>query len=440
MGVSSASIPALRVAIAGLGTVGAGTLGILQRTQNTLQARANREIKVVAVSARDAAKSRALNLDGIDFTSDALSLALRDDIDVVIELIGGENGIAYDLVKAALKNGKHVVTANKALMAHHGLALAKWAEASGVMLAFEAAVAGGIPIISALRTGLSANHITDITGILNGTCNYILSRMYHENLDQSVVMEQAAKLGWLEANPALDIDGIDAAHKLALLASLAFGTQLDFNGVKAHGIRDITLQDMHYAGDFGYRIKLLAQANYHEGKLSQQVYPALVKKSHQLANIEGACNAIMLQGDAVGSVMLQGQGAGAGPTGSAVVADIIAIARGDQFSPFTVKATDLSPAKPADLLQQQSAFYLRLSLQDMSGALAEVTRVLDAHHISVRMMHQDDVANNAVAQVAVLTHQTSAHAAHEAFASLAKLPYCSAKPIMMRVLEPDEST
>lgn len=428
-------MPVLRLAIAGLGTVGAGTINIVQREKKLLQARTGRDIQIVAASVRDLKKSRDCDVSNIALTTDSLSLAMRDDVDVVIELIGGETGIAYQLVKAALENGKHVVTANKALIAHHGMELAALAEHKGVNLAFEAAVAAGVPILSALRTGIAANRIHKISGILNGTCNYILSRMYHENIEMDVVMQEAAANGWLEADPSLDVDGIDAAHKLTILAALSFGTAPHFDAIAIEGIRKITLADVRYANQFGYRIKLIGEASYSKAHgLYQAVYPALVPKSLPLAAVENSFNAIVAEGNALGPVLLQGKGAGGGPTGSAVVSDIITIARGDKFAPFTTQTRALKQPKIHDINKVTAPFYLRLSIADKPGVLAEVTRILGENAISVRVIDQHEITADGAAQVVVLTHETPVGAMKEAFASLAKLPYCKARPVMMPML------
>lgn len=423
----------LRIAIAGLGTVGVGTANILQKHAAMIADRAGRPITISAVSMRDTKKKRDLDLQDIDIVADAASLATRSDVDVVVELIGGHEGPARHTVEAALAAGKHVVSANKALIAHHGVALARLAEVHGVTLAFEAAVAGGIPIIAALRSGLAANSVQKVSGILNGTCNYILSRMYHEKLQSEVVMEEAARLGYLEADPSLDLDGIDAAHKIAILASLAFGTQVNLNAVKAEGIRAITLRDISYADEFGYRVKLLGVAEYNEHGLSQSVHPALVAKGSPLASVDSSFNAVQIEGDAVGSVMFEGRGAGAGPTGSAVVADIIAIARGDRYPAFTVPSARLQQAPVADASTQRACYYLRLSLKDEPGVLAEFTRVFADKKISVRAITQREIAEDGSAQVVVLTHLTNAGAMRDAFKEIAALTCCTAAPVMMRM-------
>ena len=423
----------LRIGIAGLGTVGAGTLSILQKNAALIAARAGRSISVTAVSMRDAKKKRDVTLDGIRIESDARALARAADVDVVVEMIGGDEGIAKELVTAALENKKHVVTANKALIAKHGFALAQLAEKNNVVLAFEPAVAGGIPIIGALRGGLSANKILRIAGILNGTCNYILTTMEKEKRDFAEVLADAQKLGYAEADPSFDVDGIDAAHKVSILASLAFGTKPDFAAVHIEGIRRISLADIDYAASFGYRIKLLGIATMEDGKLLQRVNPCLVPVNSPLGVIDGPCNAVQVEGDAVGRVVFEGRGAGGGPTGSAVVADIIAIARGDTFPAFTVKAADLAAAKTASLDAHQGCYYLRLSLKDEPGVLAEFTRAFAAEAISVHSITQRAIAQDHSAQVIVITHTTNEAAVARAAKRIAELPIAVAAPVVLRI-------
>lgn len=423
----------LRIGIAGLGTVGAGTLNILQHNAELIAARTGREVVVTAVSIRDAAKKRDLNLEGIRIEADARALGTAEDVDVVVEMIGGHEGIAHQLVTTALKHGKHVVTANKALIAHEGYHLAQLAEKHNVVLAFEAAVAGGIPIIAALRSGLAANKIKRVAGILNGTCNYILTTMQHEQREFSKVLTDAQQLGYAEADPSFDIDGIDTAHKVSILASLAFGTAPDFSAVHIEGIRRISLADIDYAASFGYRIKLLGIATLEDGKLLQRVHPCLVPTNAPLGVIDGPFNAVQVEGDAVGRVVFEGRGAGGGPTGSSVVADIMAIARGDRYPAFTVAPKDLTHAKSAPLEAHTGCYYLRLSLKDEPGVLAEFTRAFAAESISVHSITQRAIAEDASAQVIVITHQTNEAAVARAAARIASLPISVAAPVVLRI-------
>lgn len=423
----------LRIAIAGLGTVGAGTLSILQENAALIAARTGRNISVVAVSMRDPKKQRDAKLDGIRIEADARVLAAANDVDVVVETIGGSEGIAREVVEAALKNKKHVVTANKALIAHHGLALAQLAEENNVVLALEAAVAGGIPIIGALRSGLAANKILRLAGILNGTCNYILTTMEKEKRDFADVLADAQKLGYAEADPSFDIDGTDTAHKVAILASLAFGTAPDVAAMHIEGIRRISLADIDYAATFGYRIKLLGIATMENGKLLQRVHPCLVPTSSPLGVIDGPFNAVQVEGDAVGRVVFEGRGAGGGPTGSAIVADIIAIARGDTYPAFTVASKQLQQLPAASLDAHTGCYYLRLSLKDEPGVLAEFTRAFAAEKISVHSITQRAVASDHSAQVIVITHETNEAAVARAAKTIAALPVSVVPPVVLRI-------
>lgn len=424
-------ITTLRIGIAGLGTVGQGTIQILRENAALLTARCGKKLEIVAASARDTHKKRLVPLDGIRIETDAMALASASDIDIVVELIGGHEGIAKQLVETAIANGKHVVTANKALIAHHGLALAKAAESKGVVLAFEAAVAGGIPIIAGLRQGLSANRITRVAGILNGTCNFMLTTMANAKRDYDDVFAEANALGYLEADPALDIDGIDAAHKVSILAALAFGTAPDFANVKAEGIRRITLLDLETAAFFGYAIKLLGLAQFEHGELTQRVQPCLVPFNSPLAAVNGSFNAVQVEGDAVGRVVFEGRGAGGGPTGSAVVSDIVSIARGDTFPPFTVPSSELKTATPATT-PHTGRYYLRLSLKDEPGVLAEFTRAFAEADISVHSITQRGMAGNS-AQVIVITHETDEASVARAAEAITNLPVSVAAPVVLRI-------
>ncbi len=318
----------LSVAVAGLGTVGAGVLAVLRDNADIVTARAGRPIAVTAVSARDRTRDRGIDVGGLRWYDDPVALAADPGVDVVVEVIGGSEGPARQLVEAALEAGKPVVTANKALLAVHGAELAAIAERAGVALAFEAAVAGGIPAIKAVREGLAANRIGRIAGILNGTCNYILTVMRERGREFSEVLADAQKLGYAEADPSFDVDGIDAAHKLAILAALAFGRPVAFDAVHVEGIRRVSALDIAFAGELGYRIKLLGIARRTEHGIEARVHPCMVPQASPIARVDGVFNAVVAEGDFVGRVMLEGRGAGAGPTASAVVADLIDIARG----------------------------------------------------------------------------------------------------------------
>lgn len=423
----------LRIGIAGLGTVGAGALSILQKNASLIEARIGRPLVVTAVSMRDGTKNRGVELANIRVETDARQIAKAQDVDVVIEAIGGSEGVAKELVEVALAHGKHVVTANKALIAHHGFALAQLAEKHNAVLACEAAVAGGIPIIGALRSGLAANNILRVAGILNGTCNYILTTMEREKRDFADVLAEAQKLGYAEADPSFDIDGMDTAHKVAILASLAFGTVPEVKNIHLEGIRRITLTDIEYAATFGYRIKLLGIATIENGKLLQRVHPCLVPIASPLAVIDGPFNAVQIEGDAVGRVVFEGRGAGGGPTGSAIVADIIAIARGDRYAAFTVATKDLQTLAPATLDAHTGCYYLRLSLKDEPGVLAELTRAFAAEKISVHSITQRAIAADHSAQIIVITHETNEAAIARAASTIANLPISTAAPVVLRI-------
>ncbi|HSR55150.1 MAG TPA: homoserine dehydrogenase, partial [Alphaproteobacteria bacterium] len=375
--------PPLNIAVAGLGTVGAGTVRLLQEHKDLLAKRTGREIAIKAVSARDRKRDRGIDLTGVDWQEDALALADRSDIDAVVELIGGSDGIARDLVTRSLEAGRHVITANKALLAHHGTELARIAEDNDVTLRFEAAVAGGIPIVKALREGLAANRIERIYGILNGTCNYILTTMRERGLDFEAVLAQAQDLGYAEADPGFDIDGVDAAHKLAILTALAFGSEIDFDAVHIEGIRRVTGDDIRYADELGYRIKLLGIARRTDGGIEQRVHPCLVEKSTPIASVEDVYNAVVADGDFVETTVYQGKGAGAGPTSSAVVADLMDAARGDCMPTFTIPAAGLSPANPARLDERVGCFYICMTVRDEPGVMADITAIFRDEHISL---------------------------------------------------------
>ncbi len=422
----------LRIAIAGLGTVGAATAQILRDNAAIIAARCGRSIEIVAASVRDPGKKRAVTLDGIRLEADALAL-VAPDVDVVVELIGGQEGIARALVERALDAGKHVVTANKALIAHHGAALAARAEQQQTTLAFEAAVAGGIPIIAAMRGGLAANRIQRVAGILNGTCNYILTTMERERRDFAEVLADAQKLGYAEAEPSFDIDGTDTAHKLAILASLAFGVAPDIAAVHCEGIRRLSLTDIDYAASFGYRIKLLGLATLEDGALLQRVHPCLVPIAAPLAAVDGAFNAVQVDGDAVGRVVIEGAGAGGAATASAVISDLMAIAREDRYAPFTLAASQLQTVPPAALAVHQGCYYLRLTVKDAPGALADIAHAFAAQHVSVHSITQRTTEADRGAQVIVITHATNEAAIAHAVQHIAALPISLAAPVVLRI-------
>ena len=424
---------ALRVGVAGLGTVGAATVQLLAGQNAMLAARAGRPIEVTAVSARDRRKNRGADLSQMTWCDDARELAALDDVDVVVELIGGADGIARDLVEAALAAGKHVVTANKALLAHHGTALAARAEAAERVLAYEAAVAGGIPIIKAQRDGLAANRVLRLHGILNGTCNYILTVMRETGRDFHDVLEEAQRLGYAEADPAFDVDGIDAAHKLAILASLAFGRAVDFDNVHVEGIRHISPIDLAYAEELGYRIKLLGIAEDGADGVTQRVHPSMVAKTSPIAQVDGVFNAVAVEGDAVGATLFQGRGAGAGPTASAVVADLVDIATGRGAPVFGVPASALLAAQPAPMDRHRSAYYVRLMVTDRPGVLAEITAVFRDHHVSLEAVVQRARDPHGPVPLVFTTQETEEAAMAQSLARIAGFDFSLEPPRMIRI-------
>lgn len=422
----------LRIGIAGLGTVGSGTLAILQQHQQLLSQRAGRPLQVCAVSARSKSKQRE-NTNGLRWVDNAVSLASDPEIDVVVELIGGSEGPARELVETALKNGKSVVTANKALIAHHGIALAQLAEKTGAVLAFEAAVAGGIPIIKALRDGLAANNFRRIIGILNGTCNYILTQMEETRASFESVLKDAQALGYAEAEPSFDVDGIDTAHKLAILTSLAFGCAPAIDKIYMEGIRRITLQDMEFARQLGYTIKLLGIASQTAHGIEQRVHPCMVPSDSPLGTVPGVFNAIMAEGDAVGKIMFEGRGAGAGPTASSVVADIMDIARGVKYKPFTLPVAALQSLPFCGMDSLRCSYYLRLNVIDRPGVLAEITTLFKNEQISLRSFVQHSYAPDEPVNLVITTHETSETAMLKALAAIGKLESVKEKPYMIRI-------
>ena len=424
---------ALKLGIAGLGTVGVGVIKIVQEHAAMLEFRAGQEIVITAVSARSKTKNRDVDLSGYAWEDDPVVLAKRDDVDVVLELIGGDSGPAKATVEAAIAAGKQVVTANKAMLALYGQELAEAAEAAGVNLRFEAAVAGGIPIIKAITESLAANKITRVMGVMNGTCNYILTRMESANLPYATVFEEANQLGYLEADPNLDVGGIDAAHKLVLLSSIAFGTQVNFAGAELEGIGQITIEDIDHARDMGFRIKLLGVTQLTEAGLEQSMRPSLVPATSPLAQLEGGTNMVVVEGDAVGQIVLRGAGAGEGPTASAVMGDVMDIARGFKLPVFGQPAKMLKPAKPAKT-SNQSAFCLRLNLKDVPGVMAQVSTALAEAGVSIDRMRQfshDDKS----APVMIVTHPTERAVVETAFEAIENLNVTTQTPLMLSIVD-----
>ncbi|ARE41522.1 Homoserine dehydrogenase [Rhodovulum sp. P5] len=421
----------LRLGIAGLGTVGAGVVKIIQSRANLLAQRSGRPLTITAVSARTRDKDRGVSLDAYDWEDDPVALAQRDDIDVFVELMGGSDGPAKAATEAAIAAGKDVVTANKAMLAIHGQALAEAAEAAGHVIRFEAAVAGGIPVVKALTEGLAGNQITRIMGVMNGTCNYILTRMEGEGLPYETVFNEANALGYLEADPTLDVGGIDAGHKLALLASIAYGTKVNFAAMDLEGIERISIDDIRQAADMGFRIKLLGVAQMTGRGLECRMTPCLVPAASPLGQLEGPTNMVVLEGDAVGQIVLRGAGAGEGPTASAVMSDVIDIARGIRVSTFGQPATALETARPARA-SAAAPYYLRMELEDRPGALAKVATVLGESGISIDRMRQYR-HDSPSAPVLIVTHKTTRDALDHARAGFADTGVVAKDPVMIRI-------
>ncbi|WP_298494714.1 homoserine dehydrogenase [uncultured Maritimibacter sp.] len=424
-------IAPLRLGIAGLGTVGVGVVKIVRKHAKLIEKRTGRPVQIVAVAARNRAKERGVDLTRYDWEDDPVTLATRDDVDVYVELIGGSDGPAKASVEAAIAAGKHVVTANKALLAHHGQAIAEAAEAAGIVLRFEAAVAGGIPVIKALTEGLAGNEITRVMGVMNGTCNYILTRMQATRQGYEALFDEAAKLGYLEADPQLDVGGIDAGHKLSLLSSIAFGTQVNFDAVELEGITRITLEDIEQAADMGYRIKLLGVAQTTGRGLEQRMSPCLVPSNSPLGQLEGGTNMVVIEGDMVGQIVMRGAGAGEGPTASAVMGDVMDIARGITISTFGKPATALTPAVPAKAAVP-AAFYLRMTLDDKPGALAKVAAVLGDAGVSINRMRQYG-HDETVAPVIIVTHKCSREAVDRALSGIGATGVVKGEPVAIRI-------
>ena len=425
----------LRVALAGLGTVGGGVIRLLDANRDLITRRAGRPIEIVAVSARDRSKDRGVDLSRFAWVDDTRELAAHDGADVVVELIGGSDGPALTLARATLAAGKGFVTANKAMLAHHGLELAQAAEDARVPLKFEAAVAGGSPVIKGLREGAAANAIGRVYGILNGTCNFILSKMEAEGRDFAEVLAEAQALGYAEADPSFDIDGVDAAHKLSILASIAFGTRPAFADVSATGVRHVIAADIAEAAALGYKVRLVGVAEEGAGGLFQRVHPHLVPIDHPLAHVTGSLNAVVAEGNFVGRLFFQGAGAGDGPTASAVVADLIDIARGEFGPPYAMPAAALVAAPKADSGERRGRAYLRFTVQDKVGVLAEIAAAMRDAGVSIESLIQRGVATDGGVIVAIVTHEGPERAVAQALEKLRGSQSLSGQPLWMHILE-----
>ena len=403
----------LRVGVAGLGTVGSAVVRILSAKADELAARAGRPIVVTAVSAREKGRDRGLDLSRVAWHMDASQLARSNDVDLVVELIGGAEGPARACVETAIEAGRPVVTANKALLAKHGVALAKTAEEKGAPIGFEAAVAGGIPIVKTLREGLAANNVSRVFGILNGTCNYILTRMEKDKIGFAECLADAQRLGYAEADPTFDVGGFDTAHKLALLASLAFGVEPDADGIYVEGIASITPLDLQMAEELGYRVKLLGVATRTDVGVEQRVHPSMLPRESAIARVDGVTNAVEIDADAVGALVLSGPGAGGDATASAVIADIVDIARGVTPPMFGLPAARLATPTRAPMGRHEGGYYIRLSVIDRPGAAAAIATRMAEQGISLKSIVQrgreteSDSAGGEPVQVVLITYATT---------------------------------
>ena len=429
----------LRVGIAGLGTVGASVVRLLERQANSLAASTGRTITPVAVSARNKSRDRGIHLNGAKWFDDPVALATSSEIDLFVELIGGDEGPARQAVTAALDAGKPVVTANKALLAKHGMELAQLAEAKKVALAFEASVAGGIPIVKTLREGLAGNEISRVYGILNGTCNYILSRMELEKLSFDACLKDAQRLGYAEADPTFDIGGFDTAHKLAILTSLAFGVAVDSQAIHVEGIEQITLEDLNAADDLGYRIKLLGVAQRTADGIEQRVHPTMVPKTSSIAQVMGVTNAVTIDADAVKELTLVGPGAGGDATASAVVADIADVARGIRSAPFGLPVAQLQKAPRREMQRHEGGYYIRLSVADLTGAAAAIATRMAERKISLESIMQKPrggahgAASGDPVTVGLLTYATSEANIRAALDAALSDGYIVGRPQVIRI-------
>jgi homoserine dehydrogenase len=431
----------INVGLLGIGTVGGGTFTVLKRNQDEIARRAGREIRIVKVADRDLARAKEVTDGSIALTDDAFSVVNDPAVDVVVELIGGYT-LAKDLVLAAIENGKHVVTANKALLAVHGNEIFAAAEKKGVIVAYEAAVAGGIPIIKALREGLSANRIEWIAGIINGTTNFILTEMREKGLDFADVLKEAQRLGYAEADPTFDVEGIDAAHKLTIMAAIGFGMPMQFDKAYTEGISSLKGEDIRYAEELGYRVKLLGITKRTAQGVELRVHPTLIPEKRLIANVNGAMNAVVVKGDAVGPTLYYGAGAGAEPTASAVIADLVDVARAQDIAAsqrvpmLAFQSAQLSTLPILPISEISSAYYLRLRALDKPGVLAELTKILADREISIdAMMQKEPAEGEDAADIVILTHITLEKNMDAAIAAIEALPAITGKVTKLRMEE-----
>jgi homoserine dehydrogenase len=434
---------ALKIGIAGLGTVGASLVRILQERHESLATTCGRAMEITAVTARDRDRDRGVDISAIDWHEDALSLASTADIDVFVELMGGAGEPALSAVKAALSRGVHVITANKALLAAHGIALAGLAEEHGALLNYEAAVAGGIPVIKALRESLTGNTISRVYGIMNGTCNYILTKMEKEGLSFEVCLKEAQRLGYAEADPAFDIEGNDTAHKLSILTSLAFGTAIAADDIYLEGITNISIDDIHAAADLGYRIKLLGVAQRTDSGIEQRVHPTMVPLDSVIAQVDGVTNAVAIESDILGELLMVGPGAGGNATASAVLGDIADIAKsrpGAQHVPaFGRPVTALLPYKQAQIQSHEGGYFIRLKVLDKTGVFASIATRMAENRISLESIVQHSkqhVETGEPQTIILVTHATTEESVRTAVASIKGEGYLVGEPQVIRIERP----
>lgn len=434
---------ALKIGIAGLGTVGASLVRILQERREQLATTCGRAIEITAVTARDRNRDRGVDLSAVRWHDNALSLAETADIDVFVELMGGAGEPAYSAVKTALSRGLHVVTANKALLAAHGIELAGLAEEHGALLNYEAAVAGGIPVIKALRESLTGNTISRVYGIMNGTCNYILTKMEKEGLSFEACLKEAQRLGYAEADPAFDIEGNDTAHKLAILTSLAYGTAIAANDIYLEGITNISIDDIHAAADLGYRIKLLGVAQRTESGIEQRVHPTMVPLDSVIAQVDGVTNAVAIESDILGELLMVGPGAGGNATASAVLGDITDIAKslpGAQHVPaFGRPVSALLAYKRAQIQSHEGGYFIRLKVVDRTGVFAKIATHMAENHISLESIVQHSkhpVETGEPQTIILVTHATTEQSVRKAVASIKSEGYLVGDPQVIRIERP----
>ncbi len=431
----------LRVGVAGLGNVGATLVRILQKDGADLKRKLGRQLEVVAVAARSRSRDRGIDISGLQWFDDPVALAKSDGIDLFVELIGGEDGPAFAAVKAALEMGRPVVTANKALLAKHGVALARMAEESGTQLGFEAAVAGGIPVIKTLREGLGSARIAKVFGIMNGTCNYILTRMGNEDISFADCLKDAQALGYAEADPTFDVEGFDTAHKLSILSTLCFGYEIAPEKIRVEGISRITQQDIRVAADLGYKIKLLGIAQRTEDGIEQRVHPTFVPRGSAIAGVDGVMNAVALETDHVHELLLAGPGAGGPPTASSVLSDILDIARGTKVPPLGVPSAELMPYVEAPMRAHEGGYYIRFNAKDVPGALASIATRMSEHSISIDSVIQRSDLNaktvaadgSATRTVVMITQQTLESSVRETLAQIAADGFIVGEPQVIRI-------